>query len=40
MWGSKQPGHKKLPAEGNTDTLSEQMLQIDFDQRIKGQIPQ
>ena len=39
MWGSKQPGCKKLPAEGNTDTLSEQMLKIDFDQ-ILGQIPQ
>ena len=28
--GSKQPGHKKLPAEGNTDTSSKQMLQIEF----------
>ena len=37
MWGSKQPGCKKLPAEGNTDTLSKQMLKIDFNQ-IFGQV--
>ena len=30
MWGSKQPGRKKLPAEGNTDTFSKQILQIIF----------